>query len=182
LILEIFALRDILKGEELFLDYGKEWESAWKKHERNWSSVQGAEHYVYPADMNLNLPFRTRKEQKSNSHPQNLMTVCNSANYNRKKYTIMKWKKTRHTGFAHVHACHILQRKHTNTGFKYKVALQFDRSGTFDPSLPYIDTHVPHSAISWVDKPYMSDMYLPNAFRHPIGLPDSLMPTRWTKV
>jgi len=179
LILEVFALRNIVKGEELFFDYGKDWESAWEKHERNWSFIKGAERYVYPADMSLTLPFRTREEQKSKPYPENLMTVCNSANFNRDEYTVMKWEEPRHAGFANVQTCHILQRKYKKLGFEYKVALQFDKSGTFDPSLPYIDTHVPHSAISWVDKPFMSDMYLPNAFRHTIGLPDNLMPTQW---
>jgi hypothetical protein len=30
--MELIALRDIQSGEEIFLDYGNEWEEAWKEH------------------------------------------------------------------------------------------------------------------------------------------------------
>jgi len=180
LILELFALRDIEKGEELFLNYGKEWESAWKKHVRTWSPVEGAGKYVYPADMNLNIPFYTMEEQESNPYPDNLMIVCNTANWIREENTIMKWRKPR-PGFQNLAICYILERKETKAGFEYTVSLQFEKGSNpvFDSSLPYIDTKVPHNAISWVDKPYKSDMYLSNAFRYPIGLPDNLVPTQW---
>lgn len=36
LSLEIVALRDIAPNEEVFIDYGAEWENAWKEHMRWW--------------------------------------------------------------------------------------------------------------------------------------------------
>ena len=33
---EIYALRDIHPGEEVFLDYGEEWEEAWERHVQSW--------------------------------------------------------------------------------------------------------------------------------------------------
>lgn len=180
LILEVFALRDITEGEELFLDYGKDWETAWAEHERNWSPIKGSQDYTYPADMDLSLPFRTMKEQKSNPYPTNLMTVCNTANRRLERPVTRNWKKPEGDYYRLVQKCRILKRTKKKTGYEYLVSLQYDRK---NPSLNgnsrYIDTHVPHSAISWVDKPYMSDTYLSNAFRHPIGLPDHLVPTQW---
>ena len=37
LAFEIFALRDIAPGEEVFMDYGIEWEKAWAKHVTTWT-------------------------------------------------------------------------------------------------------------------------------------------------
>merc|ERR1712226_573657 len=42
LVMELYALRNIEPGEELFLDYGDEWEEAWNEHVRNWQPPEGA--------------------------------------------------------------------------------------------------------------------------------------------
>ncbi|KAL7564516.1 hypothetical protein ACA910_017675 [Epithemia clementina (nom. ined.)] len=34
---EIYALRDIAPGEEVFIDYGEAWEEAWEKHMQGWT-------------------------------------------------------------------------------------------------------------------------------------------------
>jgi len=38
LTFEVVALRDILPGEEVFVDYGLEWEEAWAKHVASWQT------------------------------------------------------------------------------------------------------------------------------------------------
>ena len=40
-------------------------------------------------------------------------------------------------------------------------------------------TNVPRDAIFFLDGPYESDLYIENAFRQPIGLPDRMMPDAW---
>jgi hypothetical protein len=39
--------------------------------------------------------------------------------------------------------------------------------------------NVPRSALSFFDKPGRTDMHLPNAFRHMIGIPDEIFPKQW---
>jgi hypothetical protein len=39
--------------------------------------------------------------------------------------------------------------------------------------------NVPRSALSFFDKPGRTDMHLPNAFRHAIGIPDDIFPKQW---
>ena len=34
--MEILATREIIKGDEIFIDSGKNWEQAWDQHLRNW--------------------------------------------------------------------------------------------------------------------------------------------------
>ena len=81
--------------------------------------------------------------------------------------------------------CYILQRsQNAGTGeYEYEVSLNFDDHRPDPPDeLLVIDTAVPHSAILFVDKPYMSDLHLPNAFRHPIELPKHLIPDQWMTI
>ena len=51
LAMEVVALRDIHPHEELFLDYGEEWESAWLQHVRDWQPANGASSYISAADL-----------------------------------------------------------------------------------------------------------------------------------
>jgi hypothetical protein len=74
LAFEIFALRDIEPGEEVFMDYGIEWEKAWKKHVTTWKPAPGAvEPFVHvttwrPAPGAVE-PFVTVKEANEKRGP-----------------------------------------------------------------------------------------------------------------
>jgi SET domain len=184
LILDVVALRDIQEGEELFLDYGTSWQQAWDEHVRTWKA-DTATNYVYPQDIDLTQPFKTVTEQQTDSYPDNLATVCWTQNWERDEFTKRKWTRPTSRWPEGMVYCNILQRSQiTGSGeYEYEVSLNFD---VHQPDLPdklkYIDTAVPHSAILFVDKPYMSDLHLPNAFRHPIELPKHLIPDQWMTI
>jgi SET domain len=93
LSLEYVALRDIKKGEEVFMDYGHAWEQAWLQHVQQWQPVPDAHLYVhstqftaggegrqqhYPptTDGNGVLYFLTATELESQPYPPNLHTMC----------------------------------------------------------------------------------------------------------
>jgi hypothetical protein len=46
LALEIVATRDIEPGEEVFIDYGADWERAWKRHAKAWSPPEAPEGFA----------------------------------------------------------------------------------------------------------------------------------------
>jgi SET domain len=183
LILDVIALRDIEQGEELFMDYGPAWEQAWVKHLETWKPSDLS--YVYPQDVDTKTqPFRTVEEQKKEPYADNLATVCWTNNWERQIGTKMKW--TRPTKFdwpEGVTFCHIVSRTSEKGEYVYEVALHF---GLDDPGSPdnrdYIDTHVPHSAIALVDKPYRSDLHLANSFRQPLELPADMIPKQWLEA
>ncbi|KAL3905068.1 MAG: hypothetical protein SGILL_009826, partial [Bacillariaceae sp.] len=78
LLLELIALRDIVQGEEILLDYGDDWARAWHKHVEAWEEPDEDE-FVIPSNvMNARkLPIlRTVKEQQTNPYPENLFTTC----------------------------------------------------------------------------------------------------------
>jgi len=58
--LEIVATKPIHKDEEIFLDYGDEWEEAWQKHLQQWEPLKGSDRYLSAIDLNT-LPKYTRK-------------------------------------------------------------------------------------------------------------------------
>lgn len=96
LILEVVALRDIVPGEELFLDYGRAWEAAWKSHVSMWRPPVNAQTYVYPADIDETTPLRTVLEQQKDPYPDNLLTVCVTPDWSsRKNGRTIQWYEVR---------------------------------------------------------------------------------------
>jgi hypothetical protein len=66
-------LRDIQSGEEIFLDYGDEWEEAWQEHVRSWAPVPGAEHYVSAAQLSKETDrLKTEFQQMKDPYPGNV--------------------------------------------------------------------------------------------------------------
>jgi hypothetical protein len=196
IVLEVVALRDLVAGEELFLDYGPEWEAAWEQHVANWEPLPGAQSYVYPEDMDDTATLRTVKEQETDPYPNNLITMCMTSNggHGRSKKRHMEWSEPRHSWAHSMVFCHILDRQIGDAdNEEYTVSLHFfdenidelmnEKNAGYDPSVPmeelFIDTKVPRRAIRWIEKPYFDDEHLQNAFRHPIGLPDELVPDSW---
>ena len=70
LMFNFAAFRDIQQGEEIVIDYGKEWEDAWNAHVRNW--MPGSELYMpaYELDNNADLMILTIHEAP---YPDNLL-------------------------------------------------------------------------------------------------------------
>ena len=66
---------------------------------------------------------------------------------------------------------------------KYLYVVEIDVEKTVDDVTSfhehYIMTDVPWSAIKVMEKPYTSDIFLKNAFRHEMKLPDEIFPKSW---
>ncbi|KAL3923533.1 MAG: hypothetical protein SGILL_001601 [Bacillariaceae sp.] len=191
LAMEYVALRDIQEGEELFLDYGNEWETAWQKHVEEWAgAMTEPEEYVSAHQMNLingESPIRTKQEQDVEPYPANLGINCHYA----LRQSI--WEELVETSWEGTHGgpldyideigwlrdykgfpCVILNRDDTND--MYSVALQFTEDGE---DFEELVQEVPRQAIMFVDVPYTTDIHLIGAFRHAIGIPDEIMPEAW---
>jgi hypothetical protein len=192
LILEVVALRPIAAGEELFLDYGEEWEDAWNEHISNWRPVSGADKYVYPAEMDESVQLLTMAEQKAQPYADNLITMCVVSDKRRaSKNEPIVWREPDRDWWRSLAFCHILDREMGPSGeYVYIISALLDyrtyRKETtleYNENIPleqlYIETGVPRRAIRFVEKPYKDDEHLLNAFRHPIGFPDELTPDAW---
>jgi hypothetical protein len=189
IVLEVYALRDIVVGEELLLDYGHAWESAWNEHVANWKPPSDASKYVYPAELDETTIVRTVKEQKRDPYPDNIGFICFSANTADRSKKRLEWSEPKeHLWWESFTPCHVVYRKwdaKTDT-YLYAVELMPDNkpeSFKFNKKTPatkrFIDTMVPRRAIRFVEIPYMDDEHLKGAFRHPLGFPDELVPEAW---
>lgn len=81
LSMEIVATRDIKEGEEVFIDYGREWEDAWDKHVANWKPPvsDSFKSYVSPTELNEKggpLEMLVSEELSLTVEHPNLFTGC----------------------------------------------------------------------------------------------------------
>jgi hypothetical protein len=180
--IDYITTRPVREGEELFLEYGPEWEEAWKRHIENW---EAPEETTTADDWNNNEPIRTQQEQTEKPYPNNIEMRCHVhlAEHDWRENNL-DWDRYDLSGeeYQMVYGlpCEILDRDFDDT---YTVDLFIDRL-TFVP-VPddfednHIRTGVPREAIFFLDASYESDLYLENAFRHYIGIPDHMMPEAW---
>jgi hypothetical protein len=77
LAFEYVALTDIAEGEEVFMDYGVEWENAWDEHVRTYTSLNPSydNHYIHTSEW-IETTFRTNEELVKNPYPPNFEMVC----------------------------------------------------------------------------------------------------------
>jgi hypothetical protein len=52
LSMDAVATREIMEGEEVFLDYGDGWEEAWRSHVERWTPPDGGDEYRYAVELN----------------------------------------------------------------------------------------------------------------------------------
>mmetsp|Transcript_10312 Transcript_10312/g.13647 ORF Transcript_10312/g.13647 Transcript_10312/m.13647 type:complete len:554 (+) Transcript_10312:67-1728(+) len=57
LAFDLMSTRDLESGEEVFIDYGDEWEIAWRHHLGEWSPPPNAEQYITKQDLTTAVHF-----------------------------------------------------------------------------------------------------------------------------
>jgi len=185
IVLEVYALRDIEQGEEVFIDYGPLWEKAWDDHMRNY---QESDWPLKADDLKKEYkekPFKTREEVDLESYPSGIQTACfvetEEMTDGRRKLNDDDVDIALFSGPASFEEyrgsqlcfCEVIDRKESGEFFyNYTVA---STSDTFITEV--ID--IPHAALTFVDLPYTSDIHEEKAFRHPIGIPDVIFPQAW---
>lgn len=191
LMMEIVALRDIEEGEEIFIDYGDEWQAAWDEHVAEWNTK------IENGDIAKEWPTRA---------------VDLNSIYEHKVYkTEDELKDEPYPEKVELKAFLMLQHAHISAGteddpkiwFEEKLNQAFDsdhlnnmvvlaRELIEDDSvvMPYLYTlrwtnnegkhtfvkDVPHKAFVFVDAPGTGDQFTEGAFRHHIGIPDDIFP------
>jgi len=77
---DIVATRDITQGEEIFIDYGIDWQNAWNNHMATWKApIQYKNSYAFSKvmnDENEDELFYTVYEQIQKPYPDNINTIC----------------------------------------------------------------------------------------------------------
>jgi hypothetical protein len=197
IVMKVVALRDIAKGEEIFLDYGKEWQDAWNTHYDKWTQTHQHHHKLSSSwplkaeDMRRayqNKPFETRDTSARNPYPPTVGTACfiktkdvpdGKPMINKDHYTIKNWAVEPSSTWDQYHGdqlviVDILSRTPAPSHyFNYTLLARIGRDHVEQVE------HVPHAACTFVDKPYTSDIFAQDAFRQSIGIMDNHFPQQW---
>jgi len=169
------ALRDIKEGEEITMDYGDEWDKAWKEHVANWVPPEDADGYVHSTKFEREY-YRTPEELEEEPYPWNLHTLCTDF------YTIPEdeeigvyTKPYNNEGISNLLPCRVLERFFEDEKYTYTVELQMSEEDVVivqgfpqDPEGVFI-----------YDKAYSPMWHMKEAFRHKLFVPDDVFPENW---
>jgi hypothetical protein len=185
LMMEVVALRDIAEGEEVFIDYGKEWNEAWSKHETEWNTRIATgelpkEWPIRAVDMNseyVSKPFQTLDELKQHPYPENIRLVAfivlqhDGATGTREDPR--RWEAPpagKPFTTEHLVDCEVVDATTSADGL-HLYTVRWTRNGE-----TVFVKDVPHDTFTFVDQPGTSDQFTPSPFRHYIGIPDDIFP------
>jgi len=185
LIMEFVATRDLVEGEEIFIDYGYSWKQAWESHLNTWTPMPDAEDHVRVEILNAEEDeIRTSEEQINDPYPVNVLMVCfvpmNLWDWTRstpQKHQVDWYNTPRLLRFIkNSRKCSILER-YTETRHGDDILYTATITSTGDDTIEV--KGIPRRAIRFVDQPYTSDQHISNAFRHEIAIPDDIFPGTW---
>lgn len=186
ILMELVATRNIKEGEEILIDYGKEWQAAWDAHVKEWDAkvASGEIKSEWPLralDMNqeyrgTNKPYKTLAELEKDPYPENVTTYCflNAALYENEDEDAPKpWMEpAKGTIFNtdYLYPCNMTHRTEMLKDGSYNYTVVTGKTINLKIS------DVPQKAVTFLDKPETSDQFFRGAFRHAIGIPDDIFP------
>lgn len=194
LMFDLVATKKIEKGDEIFIDYGDDWQEAWDEHVKqvekanlkagSWDPTAlelNTIYHKYESGAGYTKPYKTVDELKDEPYPsKRVRTACIMPD---------SWNG------AGMRLCNITERidiqdEEEGSGemkYNYTVRAQLER-GTQSDKVEYKTVrNLPHESVHFVDKPYSSDQSRPVSeapfppFRHHISLPDDMLPSAWKK-
>lgn len=186
LLMEVVATRDIEEGEEVTINYGSEWEEAWKKHLEEYEALKASGEI--PASwpiraLDMNAEYATKPYEVEANYPENVMLKCflvvrkpkDGPHTNEAGDLLREWTDTGKTLMSdNLFSCEVSEREEvTNedgtTEWYYTIRWENSKSVAWVKK-------VPHRALTFMDRPDTSDMHFEYAFRHYIGIPDEIFP------
>jgi hypothetical protein len=196
MVIDIIASRDIEVDEEIFIDYGIEWENSWLNHLAAWKSPcsQGRMSARFINDMN-----KDKHNTEYHSWTKDHFTVC--WKHDTTDFELIYIVASNVTNAARNQEGYTITHNYNgimfgDDGFEYssfddvripcKLWKSHRKKKTFEAVLFFhhisaIEVHraIPESSVDFIPKPYRSDMHLPGAFRHEIKIPDDIFPHHW---
>jgi hypothetical protein len=202
LLMEFYALRDIVAGEQILLDFGASWQTAWEEHVRTWERSEATAHRTNhnTTVVEYRSAFEYLQECNENATPHDrhdcwyhtptwIDTRCwvdlptqlpldQQENDTAPAWRV--WQPPQDDDEASrmlddTLACQVLQFDRDNGTYRVRV----QRNQWLSVKKGVLVRNVPRSAFTLVDKPYTGDQFLRRAFRHEISLPDAMVPTNW---
>jgi hypothetical protein len=197
LSIDFVATRDIQPGEEVFIDYGIQWEEAWNKYVKDWKPPRDADDYSAGAELqnDLTMPLRTLDEQKEEPYAGNIVFYCHYDYFEGVDEGPWEWAPE-WEGHA-LYPCELTARhsrkdEDGNAMYYYSAVMLTDKEIPPDVKvytrdvIPegeiHVMTSIPRSAVVVRDRMYSKDEYAVNAFRHEMMMPDDMFPETWMNL
>lgn len=161
---------DIEPGEEIYIDYGDQWQAAWEKHIRQWKPPRRADIYRPAVELNEDTSHTIRTVDEG-LYPD-VSIMCQSW------YRYIQGHGTQ----AQTEPCRAISRRNGQDGKLLYTAELYQMIETEIRCYEAVSGalfDVPREAFLFVDLPYSRDTHQPWAFRHAIGIPDEMMPESW---
>ena len=171
--------KDIEPGEEVYIDYGDEWQSAFDKHVQTWKPPRRAEKY--------------RPAEELNKDANHIVRILHEEQYLDVNVFCHRW-------FRHVQGhrlddvqdasiqadyCRAASRHKGANGETLYTAEVYSFVTSTDEcyeQLIGVLFDLPREAFMFVDLLYSRDIHQPWAFRHAMGIPDEIMPEIWKNL
>ena len=177
------ALRDIAEGEELFIDYGDEWVTAWETHVAACQDTEKPaeyEDYMPAAEWNelyADDDLRTMREQREDPYPDNIEVVCHPSvhvdTYESKQQSVpvsALWNIAE-DGVS----CRV-QARISSDDDETHYTVEIDVMEGF-----LTRKKVLRKMFRFRDVFYSTDMHLEGVFRKEATIPDDMLPLAWRK-
>jgi hypothetical protein len=182
-MLEIVATKDLQPGDEILLDYGTSWETAYTQHVKSWApiddafvpaSIKNEEEWEIVADPSsayecLLEPMPDERRPEIRHEDYRSYGYHNFATWNDDmqlffgRNSHVAWFPCEITGVDDVGSYQ---------GNVYSKSLEMKQ-------LIRIFHSIPREAIRFVDKSYQSNQHIFHSFRHYIPMANNIFPTRW---
>jgi hypothetical protein len=194
LVMVLVASKDIEEGEEVFINYGPLWETAWEEHVRNFKDAHSDGTWPLKAEdvrkAYKHEPYPVDVKKRKMPYPNGVFTACfvetmdvedGEPKRNSAGNEIMNWAGPESYGDYlgnNLVVCDLQSRQESEEHFyTYTVITRLKESEDV------IEVkNVPHAAILLMDKPYTSDALAPGVFRHWIAIEDEKFPQAWRNL
>lgn len=164
--------------------------------------------YESVSSMNNAGLFKTRDELATKPYPENIFTVClyweldEYYNYPEKYDKTTDWADWSDNDVIDAFSipgdtfvrgslsefdetwwpCELYRRSENHLVVRIYQSLHEEVTQWQRRDIPRFVTNLPKDSIRFVNRMETSDQHLPNAFRHPIGLPDGMFPEQWMNL
>lgn len=178
---DFVALRDITEGEEIFIDYGPEWETAWQEHVAKYDPPQKDYTPAFELNKRKDLKIRTSSEQPSYEEDDGLLLFCRHQALVEAGYTQFgEPGALDDDGESGLYHCLVTERFDDQT---YSVEIfshyQEDKGGDEIAVYNPVPSRLPRDVFHFKDDYYKRDHYQPWSFRHAMMIPDDMFPAAW---
>lgn len=190
---EYVAIKDINEGDEVFINYGPEWEKAWTNHIHHWQSAHhGTPDHISAKELEQDpmLPIPTYEE--TDLAGENILAWCTFSRKSLREDSHV-WQEPHTQEEGEYLIQRIIDRTHlpTNDSYMYTVEIQVSRQDAgdelsdllgIDEPISYLVRQVPREAISISQGHYQSEIFVNGVFRHEMMIPDEIFPDAWKNL